>query len=201
MTRVKVCGVTNEDDARAAAGAGAWAIGMILSPVGPRALDRARAQRVRKAIPDGVLAVGVLVDEAADTARRLARELGLDLVQLHGAESPEIVDRLPVPAIKAFPVEVAPVARALATWSEAFAALVDAKAPGFAWEAFADGELRAALPSDRLIVAGGLDAANVGSAIARARPFAVDVSRGVEASPGIKDRAKIEAFLRAVESS
>ena len=205
-TRVKLCGVTTEDDARACADAGAWAIGLILSPMGPRALDAARAERVRRAIPPGVLAVGVVVNEPPARAAELARALGLDLVQLHGDEPPETLGALPVPAIRAFAIDPAspraPAPARLAAFATAYAALVDARSGGsgrtFPWDVLDDPAFRAALPGGRLVLAGGLDPTNVAAAVRRVRPFAVDVASGIEREPGKKDRARIAAFVREV---
>jgi phosphoribosylanthranilate isomerase len=210
--RVKICGVTRAEDAREAGDRGAWAVGLILSGRGPRALDRERAARVRRAIPPGVLAVGVFVDQDPDEVGATVHDLGLDLVQLHGEEPPAVMAALPVPAIKAFPVDAvsgkAPGAASVSRYSGAFGALFDtkvAKVTGgtgktFDWSLLDDPALRAALPSGRLVLAGGLSPANVADAVRRVKPFAVDVSSGVEASPGAKDPSKLAAFFFALRS-
>ncbi|MBI3725349.1 phosphoribosylanthranilate isomerase [bacterium] len=208
--RVKICGLTRDEDARAACDLGAWAIGMILSRRGPRALDRARAERVRRAIAPGVLAVGVFADEPAEKIAELASALSLDLVQLHGREPPGLLESLATPAIKAFPIDAlsarAPDPAELRRFERAFGAIFDAKVGeetggtgrSFDWSCLDDAALRAALPGGRLILAGGLGPGNVALAVSRARPFAVDLASGVESSPGIKDRAKLEFLFRAL---
>jgi phosphoribosylanthranilate isomerase len=190
--RVKVCGVTRPEDARAASELGAWAVGMILSPRGPRFLEPARAERVRASIPAGVLAVGVFVDEPKETVNRLARELALDLVQLHGGEPPDFLDGLERPAIKALAVDG--VAPDLTSWNGAFAVLLEGKERGrpFDWE------LAAPLARDRrLLVAGGLTPLNAARA-ARLAPYALDVSSGVERAPGEKDPRLLHDFFEAL---
>jgi phosphoribosylanthranilate isomerase len=186
--------VTRPEDARAAASLGAWAIGMILSRRGPRFLERERAAEVRAAIPPGVLAAGVFVDEDGATIEEAARALRLDLVQLHGSESPALLGGLSVPAIKAFPVGAA--APDLAPWSACWGALLEGAERGrpFDWK-LARG---LGAPGGRLLVAGALDATNAARAILAARPFALDVSSGVELRPGEKDPSKLEAFFAAV---
>jgi phosphoribosylanthranilate isomerase len=206
---VKICGLTRPEDARALGPVGAWAGGLILSRRGPRALDVERAREVRRAIPEGVLAVGVFVDEPAERVNRLARELGLDLVQLHGREPPELLDTLVVPALKMVPVDagssekidpasVRPFARA---WGVLFDTRVAGASGGtgrtLPWELLDDRSLRAALPNGRLVLAGGIRAENVREALERVRPFAVDVASGVESAPGIKDREKLERLFSA----
>jgi phosphoribosylanthranilate isomerase len=186
---------------------------MILSPRGPRALDLERAVAVRRAIPAGVLAVGVVVDESRERLATLARELGLDLLQLHGAETPESLNTLEVPWLKtigvdassAGPVDVARVRAYAKAWGVLFDSSVRGETGGtgraFPWTVFASEELRAAVPQGRLVLAGGLVPENVGRAIAAARPFAVDVASGVESSPGVKDRVRLERFFASASRS
>jgi len=191
--RVKICGVTRPEDAALSVSLGAWAIGMILSPRGPRFLDLAKARLVRAAIPESVLAVGVFVDETAERINELARELSLDMVQLHGDEKPELLLDLEKPAIKALSVDGPPV---LGAWSLAWGVLLENKEKGkpFDWKL----ARRASSPGARLLVAGGLTPGNAARAASTALPFALDVSSGVESHPGEKDRSKLEAFFKAV---
>jgi phosphoribosylanthranilate isomerase len=191
--RIKVCGVTRPEDARAASELGAWAVGMILSPRGPRFVSVARARLVRASIPKGVLAVGVFVDESQETVNRLARELALDLVQLHGDEPSSFLDGLERPAIKALTVDGA--VPDLVPWTDAFALLFEGKERGrpFDWD------LASSVAEDRrLLVAGGLTAQNAAEAARRTRPFALDVSSGVELAPGVKDARALRDFFEAL---
>jgi phosphoribosylanthranilate isomerase len=196
--RVKICGVTRPEDARAAVELGAWAIGMILSPRGPRYLERDRARRVRDAIPEGTLAVGVFVDESAERVNELARELGLDMVQLHGSEPPEILARLERPAIKAFALGPA-TDRAvpdLAPWKSAWGALLEGTERGrpFDWRLVPGS-------GERILLAGGLTPENAARAARVPGVHALDVSSGVESRPGEKSRAKLEAFFSALRAA
>jgi phosphoribosylanthranilate isomerase len=205
--RVKICGLTRAEDARLAADLGAWACGMVLSPRGPRALTLERAFQVRHAIPKGVLAVGVLVDEPVERIHELARELALDLVQLHGNEAPALLDSLSVPAIKAISIDVAKPRvdlESVKSFGKAWGVLFDAKVGAnvggtgrsFSWEVLEGA--RAVVPEGRLVLAGGLNAENVAEALERVKPYAVDLASGVESSPGVKDRGKLERLFDAV---
>ena len=190
--RIKVCGVTRPEDARAAVELGAWAIGMILSPRGPRYLERARARLVREEVPEGTLAVGVFVDESAETVNELARELELDMVQLHGGETPELLERLERPAIKAFALGAAP---DLAPWAGAWGALLEGTERGrpFDWSLVPGA-------GARILLAGGLTPENAGRAASVPGVHALDVSSGVESRPGEKSREKLEAFFSAARA-
>jgi phosphoribosylanthranilate isomerase len=203
---VKICGITSPEDGRAAAEAGAAAIGLVFWSRSPRAVDLPTARRITAGLPPFVLRVGVFVDEQPDVIARISDSVGLDLVQLHGNESPETLAALPRRALKAVRVgsDFRP-EQALRYSGHAAGLLLDsgdADLPGgtggvFDW-AVVDG-LR-----DRLgfvVLAGGLTPDNVGLAIRTIRPDAVDVSSGVEAAPGRKDPAKMGAFVAAVRSA
>jgi len=200
-TRVKVCGLTRPEDALAAARLGADAIGIIFYPPSPRGVDIEGARNVRHALPPFVTVVGVFVDPQADFLERAIREASLDLVQFHGSEPPEFCQACSRPYVKAVRmregVDLHQVAR---RYSGARALMLDSFESGkqggtgktFDWSL---------IPKDLelpFILAGGLTPGNVASAVASVSPFAVDANGGVEASPGIKDHAKIEAFIREV---
>ena len=203
---VKICGITTAEDARMAAAAGADAIGFVFWPKSPRAVDAATARAIAAVLPPFVLRVGVFVDASPEEMRRVADEVGLDMVQLHGQEPPEDVARAPRRAVKA--IRVGPGFRAeeaLRYDGTAAALLVDTLADGagpggtghtFDWSLVRP--VRAGTPF--LVLAGGLTPENVGEAIAAVRPDAVDVSSGVESSPGRKDPAKVRAFVDAVRA-
>lgn len=192
--QVKVCGVTRPQDAALACELGAWAIGMILSKRGPRFVELERAKKIRAAMPEDAFAVGVFVNETAETINQLASALDLDLVQLHGEETPELLATLEVPAVKAFRVVGA--LPDFFPWRSSWATLLEGKERG---ESF-DWNLAKGLdvPSSRLILAGALTPENVAEAVAIVDPFAVDVASGIESKPGEKDPKKMKAFFEAL---
>jgi phosphoribosylanthranilate isomerase len=201
--RVKVCGITTPEDGVMAVLAGADAIGLVFWPKSPRHVDLERARAVARALPPFVLRVGVFVDASAAVIAAAVEAGGLDLLQLHGAEPPEVFDALPRRGLKA--IRVGPgfdAAEALRYEGHAAGLLLDtqaASAPGgtgetFDWSLAQEVRRRAGF----LALAGGLNAGNVATAIAAVRPDAVDVSSGVESAPGRKDADKVRAFIEAV---
>ena len=198
-TRVKICGLTREEDIDAAVAAGADALGFVLWPGSSRAIDEARLARLAARVPAFVTRVGLFVDQADDEVRRCARHL--DLVQLHGNESPDDCARLDIPWIKALRMRDGIDLHAEATrYDAARGLLLDAYRPGVpggTGETFDWSRIPANLAKP-VILAGGLTADNVAEAIHRVRPYAVDVSGGVEAAKGLKDPARIRAFLSQV---
>jgi phosphoribosylanthranilate isomerase len=209
---VKICGLTRQADALAAGRAGARYGGVILAPGGPRSVDGEGARRVFEG--SGLRRCGVFVDEPLESLLDLAAHIGLDVVQLHGEEEPEVAAAIraagPYEVWKAVRPRdaaefVAAVERHAATadgllldgWSAAARGGTGARFP---WEAVA--ERRGVLPGGvRLIVAGGLDPENVERAVELLRPDVVDVSSGVEASPGVKDHKSIMAFVAAAQGT
>ncbi|HSL23412.1 MAG TPA: phosphoribosylanthranilate isomerase [Vicinamibacterales bacterium] len=199
-TRVKICGITRPDDARAAVAAGASAIGMVFWPRSPRSVTTERAAEIAAAAGPGVTKVGVFVDQPPAVVAEIVARVGLDAVQLHGHE--RIADyQLGVPLLKAISVGAAWHLGMLDPLPASVLPLLDAgddRRKGGTGLAI-DWELAAAAAANRRIVlAGGLKAENVATAIAMVRPYAVDVSSGVESAPGIKDEARIRAFVDAV---
>ena len=203
--RVKVCGLTSVEDARAAAEAGADAVGLVFWPGSPRAVSLPVARAIAAALPPFVARVGVFVDAAADEMGRLADEVGLDVLQLHGQEPLEVLARLPRRVLKAVHVESeAQLERALA-WAERGAGLlVDAAGvarPGGTGRACDwDWARRLRERAPFVALAGGLTPENVGEAVVRVAPHALDVSSGVESAPGRKDPARMRAFVAAARS-
>jgi len=203
---VKICGVTSRDDARLAADAGADAVGLVFWLGSPRCVSFETARGITEALPPFVLRVGVFVDADRETLERGAREAGLDLLQLHGDEAPEALDGLPRRVLKAVRVGpgFAPV-EAERYAGRAAGLLLDTRgdrAPGgtgrpFDWS-LARG-LRERCPF--LVLAGGLTPETVGEAIRAVHPHGVDVSSGVESSPGRKDPARVRAFVEAARSA
>lgn len=200
-TRVKICGITRIEDARAAVASGADAIGFVFYPPSPRAVTPAEARRLREVVAPFVSVVGLFVNAEPAEVARVAAEVRLDLVQYHGDESPETCAAAELPYLKAIRMRpgVDPAAAA-ARYAGAAGLVLDAfheSKWGGSGRTF-DWSLIDAGLAKPVILAGGLSAANVADAIARVRPYAVDVSGGVESAPGIKDAARIMSFVREV---
>lgn len=200
-TRVKICGITCPEDGLAAARAGAHAIGLVFHPASPRYVSVAQAQAVVAALPPLVSVVGLFVDAGRERIADVLSRVPLDLVQFHGAEPADECQSYGRRYLKALHVrEGVDLAAQAAAYHDAAGLLLDAFVPGvpggsgrtFDWAA-----VPAGLPRP-LLLAGGLDAGNVAAAVRRVRPWAVDVSSGVESAPGIKDAGRIEAFMQAV---
>ena len=203
MTHVKICGVTSADDALAAVDLGASAIGLNFVDGSPRKIDVARARAIADAIHAGkgksVVVVGVVADLDVETMRALVSDAGLDCLQLHGDETPEVLSPLLPHAYKAIRIATAADAARAATFPGDHL-LVDAKVDGalggtgatFDWPLVVD-----LAKTRKLTLAGGLTPANVGLAVRAVGPYCVDVASGVESSPGVKDPAKMRAFIDA----
>lgn len=198
MLRVKICGITNLEDALAAVEAGADALGFVFAE-SPRRVSPETAAEVIGRLPAFVLAVGVFVDEAPERVRRIAREVGLAAVQLHGSEPPEAAQALaPLACIKAFRIRSRNDLEDLARY-RVRGYLVDtyvAGRPGGTGERLDWDMLEGFRPPGPLILAGGLTPENVAEAVRRVRPYAVDVSSGVEAAPGRKDHTLMKRFIQ-----
>ncbi|WJN57973.1 phosphoribosylanthranilate isomerase [Pseudomonas sp. SO81] len=198
--RVKICGITRVEDALAAAAAGADAIGLVFYAKSPRAVSIEQARAIIAALPPFVTTVGLFVDIECDELQRILASVPLDLLQFHGDESPEQCESINRPYIKALRVKAGDdIAAQVNRYPGAKGILLDTYVegvPGGTGEAF-DWSLVPEGLSKPVILAGGLHADNVAAAVARVRPYAVDVSGGVEASKGIKDAEKIAAFIRA----
>jgi len=204
---VKVCGITSVEDGLLAAQAGADAVGFVFWPGSPRRVDLAAARRIARALPPFVLRVGVFVDALREEMARAVEEVGLDLLQLHGHEPPESLADLPRRALKAVGVGDGFVPEdALRYEGRAAGILLDTRSDGgppggtgqsFDWTRARAVRERAAF----LVLAGGLNPANVHLALSAVRPDGVDVSSGVEAAPGRKDPEKVRAFMAAVREA
>ncbi len=199
---VKICGVTRVEDAVAAAEAGADFVGINFYPDSPRCVAPERAAEIVQALPRGVEAVGVFVNEAPECVNRIAVEAGLHLVQLHGAETPAEAEQIRVPVIKALRIEgEGDLAAAEAYKVDLF--LIDT--PSDRWGGSGktgDWKIAAeACKRLRAFMAGGLTPENVAEAVRAVSPYGVDVSTGVERSPGIKDRIKIAVFIERARAA
>jgi phosphoribosylanthranilate isomerase len=198
MIHVKICGITNHDDAQAAVEAGADALGFVFYPPSPRHIPPEQAARIIQKLPPFVTTVGLFVDVALETVNDLAARCRFDRIQLHGGETPAFCRRVTQPVIKAFRVKNAESLDDLPSY-EVSAYLLDAYVEGglpggtgapFCWELAAW-----AKTYGPVILAGGLTPDNVAMAIEQTRPYGVDVSSGVESAPGLKDHRKIRAFV------
>lgn len=204
VVRSKICGITRIEDALAAVEAGADAIGLVFYGKSPRAVSIEQAAAILQALPPFVTSVGLFVDMPRDELQQLLQRLPLDLLQFHGDESPADCECHGRPYIKALRVRPGEdVAAAMAPYAGAQGILLDTfveGVPGGTGASF-DWSLVPEDAAKPIILAGGLDADNVAAAIRQVRPYAVDVSGGVEASKGIKDAGKIRAFVQAVRDA
>ena len=202
--RVKICGITRVEDALAAAAAGADAIGLVFYAKSPRAVDIEQARVILAALPPFVTTVGLFVDAELSELERILASVPLDLLQFHGDESVQQCEAFGRPYIKALRVKAGDdIAAQVARYPSAQGILLDAYVegvPGGTGEAF-DWSLIPQTLSKPLILAGGLRPDNVAEAVSRVRPYAVDVSGGVEASKGVKDVEKVDAFIRAARGN
>ena len=202
--RVKICGITRVEDALAAAAAGADAIGLVFYAKSPRAVDIEQAREILAALPPFVTSVGLFVDAERSELERILASVPLDLLQFHGDESVQQCEAFGRPYIKALRVKAGDdIAAQVARYPSAQGILLDAYVegvPGGTGEAF-DWSLIPQALSKPLILAGGLRPDNVAEAVSRVRPYAVDVSGGVEASKGVKDVEKVDAFIRAARGN
>lgn len=202
--KVKICGITNPDDALAAVEAGADAVGLMFYEGSPRYVTPDRAVEIARLVPPHVLRVGVFVNPKEDQVSRSIGTCALGLLQFHGDETPEFCTQFGVMSMKAFRIRDAESVRQLRVYpTDAW--LLDAYSPGqrggtgeiFNW----DLAIEARELGRPIFLAGGLTPDNVADAVRRVQPFGVDVSSGVEAAPGRKDAAKMRAFVAAVRST
>jgi phosphoribosylanthranilate isomerase len=199
--RIKICGITRVEDVKAVSKYGADAIGLVFYEKSPRHVTILRAVQLVAVLPPFVTVVGLFVNADPVFVREVLASVNLDLLQFHGEESPQYCEQFSKPYLKAIRVkEGVDLVQCAARFNTAKALLLDAYVEGthggtgavFEWSLIPD-SLR-----PQIILSGGLDSDNVGAAISAVRPYAVDVSSGVEASKGIKDADKIRAFVDAV---
>lgn len=202
--KVKICGITNAPDAITAVEAGADMLGFMFHEQSPRHVSVEAAGAIIRQLPPFVVNVGVFVNAPADLVWRAIGVCGLNLLQFHGEEPPDFCVQFGVMSMKAFRVRDAESLKAMSAYP-ADAWLLDAFVPGryggtgatFNW----DLALQAKKSGCPIVLAGGLTPENVGDAIRKVRPFAVDVSSGVESAPGKKDAARVRAFIVAVRAA
>lgn len=199
--RIKICGIREPDHARAAAFGGADALGLVFAPGSPRFVNVEQARAICAAVPPFVTIVGLFVDAEPRQVRQLLDQIPLQLLQFHGAESPAVCGGFGKPYLKA--IRMGPdvdVRAEAARYQDAAGLLLDAyseRAAGGTGERFDWSRVPQGL-NIPIILAGGLEPGNVAAAIRTVRPYGVDVSSGVESSKGVKDPAKIAAFIREV---
>jgi len=206
MTRVKICGVARLEDARLAVELGAWAVGMVFHPDSPRACDPGTAEQVGGELRRRAEIVGVFVNWPLDELEHMAERASLTVLQLHGDEGPaycrEAGRRTGCSVMKAVQAKDAAAVRRLVSYREVDLHMLDAHSDelrggtgqAFAWDLTQ--HHRSKIP---LVLSGGLNPGNVAAAVEAVGPFAVDSASGTDAEPGVKDPAKVEAFLQAVE--
>jgi len=203
MVRVKICGITNREDALHAAACDADALGFVFYAGSPRYVTPEQAREIIAVLPPFVTRVGLFVNEAPERIRAIAGECGLDVIQLHGDEPPESGSYSPQRVVKALRVRDAASlieheryvvsALLLDAWA---AASFGGTGTSFNWE------LAAGVARQRpVILAGGLTPANVAAAVRQVRPYGVDVSSGVETAPGRKDPEKVAQFIRMAKEA
>jgi phosphoribosylanthranilate isomerase len=201
-TRVKICGITRPEDAAAAAAHGADAVGLVFYRPSPRYVPLERARQIAAAVPPFVATVAVFVNPAREEVDAVIRECGVGLLQFHGDERPDFCEGFSRPYIKAARIRPGlDLLKYLSPHKAARAWMLDAFHEDL-WGGTGGAFDWSLVPRDAakpVILSGGLTEANVADAIRRVRPYAVDVSTGVEAAKGIKDAAKIAAFIGAVK--
>ena len=200
-TRIKICGIKHRDDALKAVEFGADAIGLIFVEKSPRYVSLTEARLIAESIPPFVTVVGLFMGASAESVREALKVVPLNLLQFHGDESPEFCEQFEMPYIKVLKMrENVNVVAFAQEYPNAAGILLDtySKAGGGSGQTF-DWNL---IPNDvplPLILAGGLNPENVASAVETVKPYAVDVSSGVESEPSIKDHKKIEQFIKEVK--
>jgi phosphoribosylanthranilate isomerase len=202
-TRIKICGITRTEDALAAATAGADAIGLVFYPHSPRYLSGERAVEIRDALPPFVQTVALFVNPDAAQVAQVIGRVRPAMLQFHGEEAPDFCAQFGMPFVKACRVKPGVDAlEYLRPFSRAAAWLFDSYVPeyGGVGERF-DWSLLPASRAKPFILSGGLERGNVGAAVRGVRPWGVDVSSGVESAKGIKDAAKIAAFIAEVRNA
>ena len=203
MTRVKVCGITNLEDAWTAIEAGTDALGFVFVPNTPRYIEPDDANTIMRQIPPLVTTIGLFVNAGSTQIRDVAKNCRLDAIQLHGNESPELCHSLNLRIIKAFRIKESEPLNILSKF-QVDAYLLDTYVKGilggtgktFDWNLACH-----AKKYGQIILAGGLNPSNVSTAINQVKPYAVDVSSGVEAEPGRKDPKKVRDFIRTVRET
>lgn len=200
--KVKICGITNPEDAQAAVAAGADLLGFVFADESPRRVTVEQAAAIARIVPPVVVRTGLFVNAPEESVMHAINACGLQLLQFHGDETPEYCRQFGVMSMKAFRVRGPETIQALRSYpTEAW--LLDAFVPGlrggtghsFNW----DLAVEAVKLGRPVFLAGGLTPENVAEAVRKVQPYGVDVSSGVESAPGKKDHAKVQAFIQAAK--
>lgn len=201
--RIKFCGLTRVEDVRVAVGLGVDAIGFVFARSSRRFVEPAQARLLREALPPFVSAVALFMDDEPEWIEQVVAAVRPDLLQFHGEETPPFAARFARPYLKAVPMASPDEAAAYAgRYDDAVGFLLDSHGRGGAGGSGTAFDWSAVPPLPRpIVLAGGLDAGNVAQAIAQVAPYAVDVSSGIESAPGVKDAAKMRAFVDAVRGA
>lgn len=205
-TRIKICGITRPEDALAAANCGADAIGLVFAPLSRRCVDTARAKEILRELPSGVSVIALFLDPDRDAVEQVLQQIEPDLLQFHGHESVKFCSRFGVPYIKTIGVghdakgNVPDINAFIEEYADAAALLFDSHAHGAAGGTGQRSDWRSLPRMDgrAVVLAGGLTPDNVADAMRIVRPYAVDVSSGVEDAPGVKSPEKMQAFIDEV---
>jgi phosphoribosylanthranilate isomerase len=200
--KIKICGITRYEDARAAVSFGVDALGFIFHPKSPRYISPANAAEITKKLPPYVSKVGVFVDENPRRVLEIAGHAWLDTIQLHGSEPPDYCTSLPLPVVKVFSVNDDFNVSAISAYKSVAGCLLDTwdsercggSGRTFDWSA----AIRACEICDTVILSGGLGPTNIRDAIDTVRPYAVDVNSGVEVKPGVKNPYKMKEVISIV---
>ena len=205
MLKVKICGITNIDDARAAAEYGADALGFVFVKASPRYIGPKAAADIIRELPPFIKTVGVFVNEPVETVGKIVAESGIDLIQLHGDERPEVCMRLKKRAIKAVRVISIESLEPVISYRDVISALLldtyskefhGGTGQVFNWDIAVEAKQYC-----RIILSGGLTPDNIAAAVRYVRPYAVDVSSGVELSKGRKDHERLKLFIERARSA
>jgi phosphoribosylanthranilate isomerase len=203
MIRIKICGITRLEDAKAAASLGVDALGFIFYPKSPRYIKPEAAAAIIKELPPFISRVGVFVDEEVDKVMKIAAESGIDTVQLHGTESPRYCEKISLPVVKAFSIEPNTDLNLLAkyrvngflldTWS---AGSRGGTGKTFDWSIAS----AACTKFHHVILAGGLNPSNLVEALSTVAPYGVDINSGVEIKPGVKNPHKMREAVKVIRA-
>jgi len=204
MVKVKICGIRRLEDALVAAEYGADALGFVFYKKSMRFISPSSARKIIKKLPPFISTVGVFVNPSLEELKRVIEISGIQFVQLHGEENPELVDDLKIPFIKGLRIEKKIEEKELKAWKSASAFLIEGKSEkgyggtgtGFDYEV-----VKPFTQNYRIIIAGGLNPSNVSWVVKRLKPYGVDVSSGVEESPGVKSHKLIKEFIRNAKSA
>ena len=203
MIRIKICGITNVEDALLATEMGADALGFVFSK-SSRRIDADQAQEIISQLPPFISLTGVFVNESVEIVKHVARKCGLNILQFHGDEDLEYLEHFHRKIVKGFSIKTEKDLEPIPLYKEVHAFLLDTKVDGKSGGTGKTFDWNLAIKAKqygRIILAGGLTSENVVDAIKQVQPYAVDVSSGIESAPGKKDPEKMKAFIQAIRQA